>query len=71
MIDTELLAKASTLVPAVTPCETFENAIRSFGIVAACEWFGYQSNSEFTAETVCALAAESEAGNATESNNLP
>lgn len=34
------------------PCDEFENAIRKFGIINACEWFGHLSDSEFTKETI-------------------
>lgn len=43
-----------------TPCDEFEAAIKKFGIVAACEWFGYTRDSEFTAETVRHFAAKSQ-----------
>ncbi|MDN7729205.1 hypothetical protein QZM48_04185 [Burkholderia orbicola] len=43
------------LVPANTTGEAFENAIRTFGVVNACEWFGYVSDSEFTRDTVATL----------------
>ena len=39
-------------VDAMTPAERFDNAIREFGVVNACEWFGHHSTSEFTKETV-------------------
>lgn len=32
--------------------DEFENYIREFGVVNACEWFGYSSDSEFTKETI-------------------
>jgi hypothetical protein len=32
--------------------DVFENFLRTYGIVAACEWFGYSSDSEFTKETI-------------------
>ncbi len=35
--------------------DVFENAIRAFGVVNACEWFGHECASEFTAETVRTL----------------
>jgi len=40
------------LVKETCPNDVFENAIRTYGIVAACEWFGYSSDSEFTKETI-------------------
>ena len=38
-----------------TPNDVFENAIRKYGVVSACEWFGHQSDSEFTQETIAEL----------------
>lgn len=35
--------------------DVFENAIREFGVVAACEWFGHSPDSEFTAESIKVL----------------
>ena len=46
------------IMPA-TPHEMFENAIRRFGVVAACEWFGHTPDSEFTAETIRVLQERS------------
>lgn len=34
------------------PNDIFENAIREYGVVAACEWFGHPADSEFTKETI-------------------
>jgi hypothetical protein len=34
------------------PMDEFENAIRKIGVVAACEWFGYLSDSAFTEKTI-------------------
>jgi hypothetical protein len=31
--------------------DKWEDDIRSYGIVAACEWFGHAHDSDFTAET--------------------
>jgi hypothetical protein len=56
MLDIEMVKIASIPVTEITPCDEFENAIRKFGIVSSCEWFGYQSNSEFTADTIAHLA---------------
>lgn len=39
------------------PCDEFENAIRAIGVVAACEYFGYGANSEFTETTIAYLRA--------------
>lgn len=41
------------------PVDVFENAIREFGTVAACEWFGHECNSEFTKETIKVLCEKS------------
>lgn len=35
------------------PCDEFENAIRKFGIVNACEWFG--TSEEFIRGTIMIL----------------
>ncbi|MDN7894527.1 hypothetical protein QZM93_38665 [Burkholderia cepacia] len=48
------------LVPENTTGDAFENAIRSFGVVAACEWFGYAPDSEFTRITIATLLERSE-----------
>lgn len=40
------------LVKENCPNDVFENFLRTYGIVAACEWFGYSSDSEFTKETI-------------------
>lgn len=45
-------ANALPEVEVTCPMDEFENAIRKIGVVAACEWFGYQSNSNFTADTI-------------------
>ncbi|MBU9635464.1 hypothetical protein C6Q07_11050 [Burkholderia multivorans] len=42
-------------VPENTTGDAFENAIRTFGVVAACEWFGHASDSEFTRDTIATL----------------
>lgn len=50
-------------IPLVTercPSDVFENAIRTIGPVAACEWFGYAADSEFTKETIRVLRERSE-----------
>lgn len=46
-------------VPAINPSNVFENAIRVFGVVAACEWFGYSAEDEFTKETIQILIERS------------
>jgi hypothetical protein len=35
-----------------TPMYRFEEAILEVGVVAACEWFGHQADSDFTKETI-------------------
>jgi len=35
-----------------TPMERFEQEIMKVGVIAACQWFGHSSDSEFTAETI-------------------
>jgi hypothetical protein len=35
--------------------DQFENAIRRFGVVNACEWFGHRPDSEFTKDTIRVL----------------
>ena len=47
--------KEIKLVEELIPNDVFENAIRVFGVVAACEWFGHISSSEFTKETIKVL----------------
>ena len=39
--------------------DVFENAIRTYGVVTACEWFGHSSDSEFTMDTVEHLRKQS------------
>lgn len=34
------------------PNDEFENAIRKYGVVAACEWFDHAFNSTFTQESI-------------------
>ena len=34
------------------PADAFENVIRHFGVVNACEWFGHNMDSEFIRETI-------------------
>ena len=48
-------------IPVVENCpnDEFENAIRKYGIVAACEWFGYMKDDEFTKSTIEILAERS------------
>lgn len=40
------------LAKELTAADEFENAIRKFGVVNACEWFGYESASQFTKDTL-------------------
>lgn len=48
----ELLELAQTPVQENVPNDAWENAIRKYGIINACEWFGYSPDSEFTKETI-------------------
>ena len=41
------------------PADAFENAIRAFGVVAACEWFGHAPDSQFNADTIRELRIRS------------
>lgn len=53
-------------IPYVDPKTTgdeFENAIRRIGVVNACEWFGHDADSEFTAGTIRTLRERSAAAN--------
>lgn len=34
------------------PNDEFENMIRKYGVVNACEWFGHSSDSEFTKQVI-------------------
>ena len=45
---------ANEIPPVVVKCQAdeFENMIRRLGVVFACEWFGHDSYSEFTKETI-------------------
>jgi len=55
----KLLHLAQAPVEENVPNDVWENAIRKYGIVAACEWFGHSSDSEFTKETIRWLAQRS------------
>lgn len=46
-------------VPLAVGADYFENAIREFGVIDACEWFGHASDSDFTAETIKELLKRS------------
>lgn len=54
------------LVPERVPMDRFENAIREIGVVAACEWFDYAADSDFTKATFAVLAERSAAAKAVE-----
>lgn len=58
------------LVPEQTPMDRFENAIREFGVVPACEWFGHSSDSEFTKETARVLDERAAIAKAKGENNV-
>lgn len=47
------------LVEESCPIHVFENNIRKIGVVAACEWFGHESDSDFTKETIAILLERS------------
>lgn len=47
-------------VPVNVPNDAWENTIRAYGVVSACEWFGYSSDSQFTAETINHLRTQSD-----------
>ena len=53
---------AGQIKPAKVKCQAdkFENAIREIGVVFACEWFGYDAESEWTKETIKILIERSE-----------
>jgi hypothetical protein len=36
----------------IVPADAFENVIRRYGVVNACEWFGHAPDSEFTAQAI-------------------
>ena len=48
---------AGALSPVEVKCpnDEFENAIRKYGVVSACEWFDHAFNSSFTAESIKVL----------------
>jgi hypothetical protein len=52
-------AGAIPLVEENTTGNIFENAIRRYGVVAACEWFGHSPDSDFTADTIKTLQERS------------
>lgn len=41
------------------PSDEFENTIRAYGVINACEWFGYSSEDDFTLETIRILCRRS------------
>jgi pimeloyl-ACP methyl ester carboxylesterase len=42
-------------VPVNVPDDAWDNVIRAYGIANACEWFGHDRGSEFTADTIKTL----------------
>lgn len=50
-------------VPVCVPNDEWENTIRAYGVVSACEWFGYPFDSDFTAETIKTLRVWSDTAN--------
>lgn len=59
--DLEALAGKLERVVERTTGDRFENAVREFGVVNACEWFGHAADSEFTKETVRLLIERAKA----------
>jgi len=53
------------------PMDAFENHIRQIGIVAACEWFGHYSRSDFTRETIRTLYDRNYPGAKAERDSCP
>jgi hypothetical protein len=52
-------------IPPVDICcegDQFENVIRAYGVVSACEWFGHAPGSEFTADAINTLRERSAIG---------
>lgn len=47
-------------VPEVVPADKWDNAIRAYGVVEACLWFGHTFDSDFTLETIRILREISE-----------
>lgn len=47
------------LVNEKCPMDIFENQIRRIGVVTACEWFGHESDSRFTKDTIRFLRLKS------------
>ena len=58
------LGKAKAIPYAIEHCpmDEFENAIRKVGVVAACEWFGHQADSDFTEGAIATLVERSREG---------
>ena len=48
----------STSIPVKCPMDEFENAVRKFGVIAACEWFGHIYDSDFTGWMLDAMENE-------------
>lgn len=45
-----------------TACDKFEAAIKEFGVVAACEYFGYAADSDFTKKAIAGLTSTPQGG---------
>lgn len=43
----------------LTQGDVWENQIRMYGVINACEWFGYDADSDFTKETIRVLMTRS------------
>lgn len=53
--------KPKAIPPVEVKCfgDVFENMVREYGVVNACEWFGHDSESEFTKQTIVCLMERS------------
>jgi hypothetical protein len=47
-----LLPEALPPVPVTCGADEWDNIVRKWGVGYCCEWFGYDYDSEFTAETL-------------------
>ena len=52
-------AGAIPQVDVKTPCDEFENLIRKVGVGFACEWFGYDQDTDFSMDAVNELCDRS------------
>jgi hypothetical protein len=47
-------------VPVLCQADAWDNTIRAYGVVDACEWFGHDAVSKFTADTIQILRERSD-----------